>query len=407
MPRHYSDWLGEYLKFASTHSEAPKRFHLWTGVSTIAGALRRRVWIDQLNFQWTPNFYILLIGPAGVVTKSTTMKLGMSLLERLPDVHMGPESMTWQALGEALEESGDVFEYPTGTKTIISCATLAVSEAGTLLKLDDDGLVSMLIDMWEGQKSIRPWQHKTRSQKIIEIRNPWLNIIGCTTPTWLRSNFPEEIVGGGLVSRILFVYGEKKSQLIAYPSQHWAANVWKETRDKLTSDLMEIGQLKGPFTLSREAIEWGEAWYEQVQTNRPAHLAHSRFDPYNARKQTHLHKLAMVLAASESDCDMTIQRKHLIKADIMLTDVEGDMIKVFESIGMVEEARQRNELEQMVRIHGTITIEALFLHCSVSMNAQSFNNAVISGLNSGIFERVPSTTPNSRFSLKLGPASKA
>lgn len=411
MARTFDDWLGAYLEYAATHSEAPKRFHLWTGVATIAGALRRRVWIDQRAYQWTPNFYIILVGPAGVVTKSTTMKLGMSLLERIPEIHFGPDSLTWQALGEALMDGGEVFEYPPGTKTIISCLTLAISELGTLMKLDDDGLVSMFIDMWEGQKSLRPWQHKTRSQKTIEIRNPWLNIIGCTTPTWLRSNFPEHIVGGGLVSRIIFVYGDKKSQLIAYPSQRWDEADYLLLRDHLVADLTEISQIEGPFTITDEAMEWaGDSpggWYYSVQSSRPPHLSHSRFDPYVSRKQTHLHKIAMILAAAERDCNMTITKEHLIKADIMLTDVEQDMIKVFESIGMVQEARQRNELEQTLRIRGKMTIEELYATCSTMMTSKEFNEAVISGINSGLFLKGPNMIPGSRFSLELSPSAAA
>ena len=52
--------------------ESPDRMHFWTGVSTIAGALRRKVWIDQRYFQWTPNFYIVLAAPAGIIAKSST-----------------------------------------------------------------------------------------------------------------------------------------------------------------------------------------------------------------------------------------------------------------------------------------------------------------------------------------------
>lgn len=52
--RKLNDWLKSFIEYASI-GEAPLKFYFWTGVSTIAGALRRRVWIDQKNFQWTPN----------------------------------------------------------------------------------------------------------------------------------------------------------------------------------------------------------------------------------------------------------------------------------------------------------------------------------------------------------------
>lgn len=93
MGRHFDDWLKTYMLY-TRDSESPDEFHFWTGVSTIAGALRRRVWIDMRKFLWTPNFYIILVGPPGIVTKSTTTSVGYNLLRHVEGVHFGPDSAT-------------------------------------------------------------------------------------------------------------------------------------------------------------------------------------------------------------------------------------------------------------------------------------------------------------------------
>jgi len=62
MPRHFPDWLSAYISY-SGYGEAPKYMSFWTGVSTIAGALRRRCWIDQTYFKWFANFYVILVAP--------------------------------------------------------------------------------------------------------------------------------------------------------------------------------------------------------------------------------------------------------------------------------------------------------------------------------------------------------
>ena len=54
-----NSWIKAYVDLQSAHSESPKQFHFWSAVSAIAGALRRQVWIDQRQFQWTPNMYIV------------------------------------------------------------------------------------------------------------------------------------------------------------------------------------------------------------------------------------------------------------------------------------------------------------------------------------------------------------
>ena len=112
--RIFPNWIQAYMAH-SAHSESPDTFHFWTAVSTIAGALRRRVWIDNKYFQWTPNFYIVFVAPPGIAAKTTTINIGMNLLRRVPGVHFGPNSVTWQALIEAFARSTESITLPDAT----------------------------------------------------------------------------------------------------------------------------------------------------------------------------------------------------------------------------------------------------------------------------------------------------
>src|SRR5215203_157636 len=97
MPRRTKDWLSAFVDY-SGFGEAPKRMYFWVGVSAIAGALRRRVWIDQAYFSWYPNLYVILVAPPGIVSKSTTADVGMSLLRQVREINFGPSVVTWQSL---------------------------------------------------------------------------------------------------------------------------------------------------------------------------------------------------------------------------------------------------------------------------------------------------------------------
>ena len=48
--RNFPSWLDTYVTYAA-HTEAPKLMHFWAGVWTIAGVLRKRVWMDQVAFR--------------------------------------------------------------------------------------------------------------------------------------------------------------------------------------------------------------------------------------------------------------------------------------------------------------------------------------------------------------------
>ena len=55
--RNFPNWLQAYCEY-SQNTEAPERMRMWCGISAIAGALRRKVWIDMAYFQWYADQYV-------------------------------------------------------------------------------------------------------------------------------------------------------------------------------------------------------------------------------------------------------------------------------------------------------------------------------------------------------------
>ncbi len=379
MPRHFKDWLSAYMEYTD-FSEAPSAFHFWTGVSTVAGALRRRVWIDQRHFEWIPNFYIILVAPPGVATKSTSINIGHDLLREVPGINFGPASATWQALAESVAEAKEMVpldetEGLEGMLMPMSCITLSISELGTMIDTENPQLITMLIDLWDGKKTT--WEHKTRTQGKLEIENPWINMIGATTPSWLAKNFDTNIIEGGLTSRMIFVFANAKKKLIAYPSEEIMDDKFMKFKGMLIEDLIEISQMLGPFTLSNEAKEWGRGWYERHWTTRPEHLAEDRYGGYLARKQTHLHKLAMILAAA-SNSKRRVLRVDLENADRIITALEQDMVKVFNSMGQKESQRHMREIVAILKVNGEIDQRVLWRRCMNVMKQDEYNGALAS-----------------------------
>lgn len=377
MARNFPNWLKAYCDYTND-SESPTPFHFWTGVAMVAGALRRRVWIDMRKFQWTPNFYIILVGPPGVAAKSTSISIGTRLLSRVPEVQFGPESMTWQALADSLASASVFVKYTslTGAASQIpmSALTISVGELGTFLTMEDDKLLSFLIRMWDGQTD--SFKHKTKTAGSIEVQNPWLNVIGATTPSWLRTNFPAYLIGGGLTSRIVFVHGDKKRKLIPYPDEVFHAADYLKHETALIADLTAISQLAGEYILSPNARSWGHKWYSDLHSGKhSSHLASDRYAGYLARKQTHIHKLAMVIAAASGD-KLVIDVDHFTEAEAIITSIEADMIKVFESIGVVDEAQHAAEIIAFVRSAGFLSQDELWRHCMKIMDMRSFESAV-------------------------------
>jgi len=377
--RQLEDWLAGYMEYSSK-SEAPDKFHFWAGVSTIAGALRRCVYIDMGYFEWTPNFYIVFVAPPGIVSKSTTASIGMNLLRKVPGINFGPDAATWQALATAFVQNTELVEMPDGLGHPMSAITISSSEFGTFLNPHDREMVDLLVSMWDGQRGV--WRKATKTMGDDVIENPWINLIACTTPAWIAGNFPEYMIGGGFTSRCIFVYADQKRHLVAYPKEVLPVD-HAALGDKLVRDLEHISQMRGEYVLSTTARAWGEVWYEDLYTNRPEHLTTDRLAGYLARKQTHLHKIAMVMAASESD-SLILTDRHLERADEMLKTIEHDMPKVFLRIGQTEITRVVTDILAITMKFDRISLSALFQKFVTTMSYKDFKEALEGAVGAGL-----------------------
>jgi Protein of unknown function (DUF3987) len=381
--RYFDNWLRAFSDYASI-GEAPIKYYFWAGVSTIAGALRRQVWIDQGHFQWVPNFYIILVAPPGVVTKTTTIDIGKNLLQQVKGINFGPDVITWQALSTTLAKCSEQVIMPDGSFIPMSALTLVSGEFGTFLNPSDREMVDVLVTLWDGRKG--NFHKVTKTQGEEKIENPWINIIACTTPAWISGNMPQYMIGGGFTSRCVFVFAEEKRQYVAYPGNNLPASFF-ETQRKLVHDLTQIASLKGPYLLSPDAIKWGEKWYNSHWHERPL-LRDQQFQGYWARKQTHMHKLAMIIAASSRE-ERTIEVSDLELALGMLGGLEEDMEKVFANIGQTDASRSQgivlDTLKKVKRIDKqTLYREMLFK----SITFSEFENAISSAINAGLILQV-------------------
>ncbi len=373
------NWLKAFMDYAS-YGEAPAKFYFWTGVSTLAGALRRRVWIDQKYFHWVANCYIILVAPPGVVSKSTTASVGMNLLKEVPGITFGPDVVTWQKLVEDMAKSKELVYWP-GKECYLpmSCVTISSSEFGTLLNPADKEMVDVLVSLWDGQPGA--FNKSTKTSGSDSIENPWINIIACTTPAWIAGNFPDYMIGGGFTSRCIWVYAETKRQMIAYPANHVPAD-FSRKREELIHDLEIISTLIGEYTLSPEATSFGEHWYESHWKTNHSHLPPDQFGGYLARKQTHIHKLAMILSASESD-ELIIQKPILEFACTMVDALESEMPKVFDKIGRSTMTKALGDLVEIVSVARSIPRQNLYRKLSRVVTWPEFGNLLQSAVEAG------------------------
>lgn len=378
--RRLNDWLKGYIQYTQ-YSEAPDHYHFWTGVSVIAGALRRKVWLDMQYFEWTPNFYIILVAPPGILNKSTTIGIGRSLLRQIQGVKFGPSALTWQALINELRSAGELVLMPDTQYHPMACLNFFVSELGTLLDPQDRQMVDILVDLWDGQKGA--WEKATKMFGMETVVSPWINVLAGVTPKWLAANLPRTMIGGGFTSRCIFVLGNRKRQLVPYPHRCASPEWIKKIQEDLLVDLEYISMLKGSFTLTEEAYAYGVKWYQALYGQLLQHTkAHSDFGGYLARKQSHLHKLAMIISASRRDT-LEITEDDLSFSAQILRDLEADLPEIFKSITTTESMESAEKLVEIVQSKQKIRFTDLYRMFFHNLDFQHFRQLVESAINAG------------------------
>lgn len=329
MARQLSDWLENYMKYTQ-RSESPDLYHLWCGLTVISTALRRKCYCDwgPLRGCVYPNLFVALVGPPGG-RKGTAMRPAKTFLSNI-DVTLGADSLgSTQALYKELMDSEDTFVDENGLTKKHKSVSIWAEEFQVFLSDRDQMLLPSLTDLFDCADS---WKYKTLSRKSEDISNCWITIIGAITPSLLQSRLTQDAVGGGLVSRIIFVVGQgpKHRKALQYLTEEEM-----DIQKKLEEDLQEIANLAGQFKLSSNFLKAYVRWYEQEydETGVP----NEKFLGYNHRRPLHINKICMLVAASESN-DMLIREEHFDKALAIMQVTEQEMPNAFYGLGLSSQA---------------------------------------------------------------------
>lgn len=342
------DWSESFMEYTE-NSEAPVLYRKWTSLSLIASALQRKCYLEWDSRKYA-NMYIVLVGPSGC-RKGTAMNPGMDLLTDL-GVNVSAEATTREALIRKLEKSSQT-EIDEESDTVMSThSSLSIfsQELTVFLGYNNPQLMADLADWYDCRNR---WTYETKTSGTDEITGVFVNLIGGTTPELIQSALPLDAIGGGLASRIIFVYADRVPKLVPFPFRTDAEDRIKE---KLESDLNIIRGMKGIFTLNKEALSfWGE-WYIKNADNPP--FADSRFSGYISRRPNHILKMAMLISASRSG-DLLITREILEEAIDLLKRTEVLMPKTFAGFGRSELASTINKVMKTIKMNGEIKLSQL------------------------------------------------
>ena len=375
--RIFEDFISTYYKEYTKETESPNEFHVWTAISIICGALGPKCFMDFKSFKINTNMYLVMVAPPGIVSKSTTMGIGYSLLKKVPGINFGADSGSWQALIDTFVDVTQSYKVDGYPKLTSSAINMSVGELGTLLRTKDEERMDTLVRLWDVPED---YVKRTRGEELF-IENPWMNMMGATTPSWVEQNLKDYAIGGGFSSRTLFVYADKKARLIPHPNLDNAREM-DVLKAKLIHDLTKISKMSGNFSFDDETREVAEKWYVQHNDRKNNPLWRSEVTAsYAARKQSHLYKICMAVSASRGE-SMVINLKDFKTALSLLNKVEENLCTIFVAISEDENLNAISYIVNYIKQEGRQTqgaIKFALRHRFTAFNvARAIENALAS-----------------------------
>ena len=308
--RKCSDWIDSYM-LLTANTEPPDIFHRWCAVSCLAACLQRKCVLPWGNLLFYPNLYIILIAPPGRARKGTAMDPVMKFLEQPSlNIHLAAESVTREQLIRELLNSQE-FTSSTDGKMIGHCSmTILNSELTVFLGYNNPRLLDDLTDWYDCK---RRWTYRTKHEGEFPISAVWVNLFGATTPELIRTSLPPTAIGGGLTSRMLFIYAAAKRRTIPNPSLD------PTLEEDLLYDLEQIVRLSGEFTTTEECARTRHDWYMYNDAHQP--FQDAIFSAYCDRRIATVTKLSIIMCAARTD-DKLIEARDFLRAVEFLENAE-------------------------------------------------------------------------------------
>jgi len=351
MARKLSNWLESFEKWFEG-TEIPEIYAKAVGLSTLASALEKKVWFILGRYKIYCNLYCVLIGKPGI-GKNQAINFGHKLLlAAAPDVKFSADSVSTRAFYSDLEGSSSIYTWKG--QQYNHCSLTVLSREFEVFIGDKKSNSQLLINLTNFfDCADDSFTHKTQHSGSNKVENLWLNILGATTPSSLANCLSVAATEGGLTSRILFVYADKKRQNIAIPV---LTPEQKDIENKLVHDLFLINQIINEYTMSEEAktnyIEYYKTYLDKkICTDL-------RFEGWYSRKALFINKLAMIFSISESNNSL-IEWRYYEQAISYLETLELKMSLAFKGLGKTDITADIDFVLEYIKTEKIVTYSTL------------------------------------------------
>ena len=324
LKRKLPNWLAAFMEYTK-NVETATIYRKWVGIMCLASALQRKVKVEWgVSLTFYPNLYIILVGKSAT-GKGTAMRPGLDIIKKVPNIRLSAQATSLQALISNLKDNNLSDINDDGSMFFHSSMTVYSEEFTVFLGYKNNELISTLCNWYDCEED---WEYDTIKRQKEKVHGVWVNLIGGSTPELIRTSLPPDSIGGGLTSRIIFVYAEEPDMISIFPTQTEEDLMLFQC---LVDDLESIRLLAGDFSWTQGFMDLWADWRKKDLDNPPFH--DPKFDGYCGRRKVHLMKLSMIMSAATEGNDLILTRDDLESAIQLLEEVENKMALTFRGMG--------------------------------------------------------------------------
>lgn len=334
---------------------SPDNFIQWSFYYMIAAALQRRVFCPPEHDKIFPNMYVTLVGKPGIgkggpiravssvlnfhklkdanidiektwneeerifassildgdikqaqsVAISGASKEMTALAEPLL-IPVAADAVTYEALVEYMAKNIRRVNYTKadGKLALYShCSTcFCLEEIASLFRKKTEDCINFLIQAYDCGET---YEKRTRTQGNDRILRMCLNFLGGTTPDFMQQAFDDALIQQGYASRTFFIYASKNRKTVFFRPE--LTDEQKQHYNDLLAHVKKLSRLYGQVQLEPGTEQFLEEWLASFHNNpRSTAFSSNKLDPFIARMNIHVMKVAMAMHFGEST-DMLIR----------------------------------------------------------------------------------------------------
>jgi Protein of unknown function (DUF3987) len=339
--------LKRFLDLVGACTEAPLEFLAAAFLVAVACLLGRGTWIKAPHDTFA-NFYVLLVGSTGDSRKTTAARFGIDLL-RAVAVRLSRKVQVLFALASAEGLAKAMLDDGGPYRVLV-----VEDELRSLFaKAQQRGVSNLIPRLTELYNCFSSFEVNTRHHRL-QVDDPYISIIACSTSGWLNESVTESDVTGGFMNRWTCFSGSPE-KVIPFPNPVDPAG-WQDLVMELATAIENGG---GELTLSPAAKDLYETFYREFRRRPGIELVVEA----TAREHTHAIKFAMVFAVLSGH--RAIEAADMEKGVAMAKYCAQIAAGIATNLGKTRTGKREDKLLRALHAGPMTSREAMrFLHCS-------------------------------------------